>query len=345
MQVLGKRRKQGENSIRGRINKALLAVVVFVAAVLYGMPVYAAQIPGDSVSDNSTWDSSVSDNSSWNGSVSDNSVQPGDSRGDEPSGGEDADAGEGAKKDGETQEAGTEAGEAEVKEIKEETDGEKDVKDTEGTGKESGEQETAQVQAVDAGQLQTLNYKDGVLTDWQQISDALRTLSPESLANPDAGGNSLVLQVQNVAGIPAGIKDCIGPDGSGSTKYLHCNIGYGVSLVFNGSSDNSGFQGVNNTSVTVDSEKRGKKSMAVTVRFASHENFGTIAGLQINLPQCEKGTKVSVYAETVSVDADGNVTVGENACIGNTKADENGNVEVLIQSTANYMFVYKEAKD
>ena len=201
------------------------------------------------------------------------------------------------------------------------------------------------VQVVDSNQLQTLNYTDGILTDWQQIMDGLRTLSPDVLSNADAGSKSLVLQLQNVTDIPAGIGECLSADGSGYTKYLHCNIGYGASLVSSGASDNSGFQGVSNASVTVDSEKRGKKSMAVTVRFASHEDMGTVASLHVNLPQCSKGTKVSVYAETVSMDADGNVTVGENACIGNTKADENGNVEVLIQSTANYMFVYKAAKE
>lgn len=212
---------------------------------------------------------------------------------------------------------------------------------------EAGEVNAAEeiVQVVDSTQLQTLNYKDSILTDWQQINEALRTLSPDSLTNPDTDAKALVLQLQNVSDIPAGIKDSIISDDSGYTKYLHCNIGYGASLVFSGSSDNSGFNGVSNASVTVDSEKRGKKSMAVTVRFASHEDMGTVASLHVNLPQCTKGTKVSVYAETVSMDADGNVTVGENACIGNTKADENGNVEVLIQSTANYMFVYKAAKE
>ncbi len=210
---------------------------------------------------------------------------------------------------------------------------------------EAGEEAEVTIQAVDSTQLQTLNYRDGILTDWQQINEALGALSPDSLVNPDTDGKSLVLQLQNVGSIPAEIKDSIVSDDSGYTKYLHCNIGSGASLVFSGASDNSGFNGVSNTSVAVDSEKRGKKSMAVTVRFASHEDLGTVASLHVNLPQCAKGTKVSVYAETVSLDADGNVTVGENACIGNTKADENGNVEVLIQSTANYMFVYKAAKE
>lgn len=201
------------------------------------------------------------------------------------------------------------------------------------------------VQTVNNDQLQTLNYKDSILTDWQQISDALRTLSVDSLVNSDTDSKSLVLQLQNVKDIPAGIKDSLVSDESGYVKYLHCNIGYGASLVFSGAFDNSGFKGISNAAVTVDSEKRGKKSMAVTVRFAEHEDMGAMASLHVNLPQCAKGTKVSVYAETVSVDADGNVTVGENTCIGNTKADENGNVEVLIQSTANYMFVYKAAKE
>lgn len=45
------------------------------------------------------------------------------------------------------------------------------------------------------------------------------------------------------------------------------------------------------------------------------------------------------------MDEEGNVIVGENACIGTTKAGENGNIEIPIQSTANYMFVYKGAKE
>lgn len=198
-------------------------------------------------------------------------------------------------------------------------------------------------QEADSSQLQSLNYKAGILTDWQQINEALRGLSADSLTGSGAGG--LVLQLQNVSGIPAEIKDSLVSEDPDNTKYLHCNVGYGVALVFGGNTDNSGFGGISDASATVDSEKRGKKSMAVTVKFASHEDMGTVASLHVNLPQCSKGTKVSVYAETVSLDDDGNVTVGENACIGNTKADENGNVEVPIQSTANYMFVYKAAKE
>lgn len=198
-------------------------------------------------------------------------------------------------------------------------------------------------QVISSTQMQTINYKDRILTDWQQIIEALGTLSPEALTG--GAGGTLVLQMQNVSDIPAGIKDGLKADGSGNAKALHCNVGYGVSLVFNGNTDNSGFNGISNASATVTSEKRGKRSMQTTVRFGSHENLGTVASLQVNLPQCEEGTKVSVYAETVSVDASGNVIVGENVCIGNTKADANGNIEVPIQSMANYMFVYKAAKE
>ena len=112
--------------------------------------------------------------------------------------------------------------------------------------------------------------------------------------------------------------------------------------MLNGASDIGGFHGISNTRVTVSSERRGKKSVATTVRFESHEDIGAVASLQVNLPECSKGTKVSVYAETVAMDEEGNVTVGENACIGTTKAGENGNVEIPIQATANYMFIYKE---
>ncbi len=202
----------------------------------------------------------------------------------------------------------------------------------------------AEKQVISSTQMQTINYKDLILTDWQQIIEALSTLSPEALTDGGAGG-TLVLQMQNVSDIPAGIKDGLAAGDSGYAKALHCNVGYGVSLVFNSNTDNSGFGGISNASATVTSEKRGKRSMATTVRFGSHENLGTVASLQVNLPQCEEGTKVSVYAETVSVDAAGNVILGENVCIGNTKADENGNVEVPIQSMANYMFVYKAAKE
>lgn len=201
----------------------------------------------------------------------------------------------------------------------------------------------AEKQVISSTQMQTINYKDRILTDWQLIIEALGTLSPEALTG--GAGGTLVLQMQNVSDIPAGIKDVLKADGSGNAKALHCNVGYGVSLVFNGNTDNSGFNGISNASATVTSEKRGKRSMQTTVRFGSHENLGTVASLQVNLPQCEEGTKVSVYAETVSVDAAGNVTVGENVCIGNTKADANGNIEVPIQSMANYMFVYKAAKE
>lgn len=205
--------------------------------------------------------------------------------------------------------------------------------------------EEAQPVTVDADQFQTINLEVGVLTDWQQILEALKDLTPEMLANTDAGSGVLVLQLQNVGDIPAEVKESIAAGDSGYIKILQCGLGSGVSLVLNGASDMGGFSGISNTRVLVNSEKRGKKSVATTVRFESHEDIGAIASLQVNLPQCSKGTKVSVYAETVAVDEEGNVTVGENACIGNTKAGENGNVEIPIQSTANYMFVYKGAKE
>ena len=199
---------------------------------------------------------------------------------------------------------------------------------------------------IDPSQMQTVNYKTEILTDWQRILQALKILTPEMLTNPDEAGKTLVLQIQNVKSIPAEIKDSIATtDGSGYTKVLQCNLGYGVSMVFNGAADNSGFNGISNANVVAGSEKRGKKSVAVSVMFDSHESLGTVASLQINLPQCSKGTKVSVYAETKTVDSEGNVSVGENVCIGTTKADAEGNVEVPIQSTANYMFVYKAAKE
>lgn len=207
----------------------------------------------------------------------------------------------------------------------------------------AADEATVEKPVISPTQMQTTNYKDQILTDWQQIIEALGTLSPEALTN--ATGNMLVLQMQNVSGIPAGIRDALKTGDSGQVKALQCNVGYGVSLVFNGSTDNSGFNGISDASATVVHEKRGKKSMATTIRFGSHENLGTVVSLQVNLPKCEEGTKVSVYAETVSVDAAGNVTIGENVCIGNTKADANGNIEIPIQSMANYMFVYKAAKE
>lgn len=325
--MLEKMRIKKKNWIGKSKKKELLWVtaLVFAMMMLCRTTVRAAEAPQISVSDNAWKNGSVSDNAALSSSVSDNSIPL------EPSDGniEDDNSGDNAEEPKEGEEAQipeTNGEEIETEKIKE------------------ADKEVVPVQVADSNQLQTLNYKESVLTDWRQIGEALSTLSPESLSNPDTEGKALVLQLQNVSDIPSGIKDSIVSDDSGYTKYLHCNIGYGASLVFNGASDNSGFNGISNTSVTVDSEKRGKKSMAVTVRFISHENLGTVAGLQVNLPQCTKGTKVSVYAETVSMDEDGNVTVGENACIGNTKADENGNVEVLIQSTANYMFVYKAAK-
>ncbi len=210
---------------------------------------------------------------------------------------------------------------------------------------EEAVQEEEQPVAVSPDQFQTVNYKDQILTDWQQILDALASLTPQALNGYGEGDKTLVMQLQNVESIPAAAKDSIAPGETGYTKILQCSLGSGVSIVLNGSADNSGFRGISNTNVSVASEKRGKKSVAATVQFASHEDIGAVVSLQVNLPQCSKGTKVSVYAETVAIDDEGNVTVGENACIGTTKAGENGNVEIPIQSTANYMFVYKGAKE
>ena len=195
---------------------------------------------------------------------------------------------------------------------------------------------------VDPDQFQTVNLADGILTDWQQVLEVLRGLTPEMIAGADAGSGVLMLQLKNVESIPAALKDSIASNDSGYAKIVHCGLGPGVSLVLNGASDIGGFHGISNTRVTVSSERRGKKSVATTVRFESHEDIGAVASLQVNLPECSKGTKVSVYAETVAMDEEGNVTVGENACIGTTKAGENGNVEIPIQATANYMFIYKE---
>lgn len=207
-------------------------------------------------------------------------------------------------------------------------------------------EEIAKPVLPDPTQMQTINYKQGVLTDWAQITQALRDLTPESLTNPDLDNKMLVFQLQNVKSIPADVKDSLSAsDGSGFTKVLQCNLDYGVDLVLNGAENLSGFTGIPNANIVVTSESRGKKSVATTVRFESHQSLGAVAGLQLNLPRCGKGTKVSVYAETVSVDEQGNMVVGENVCIGNTKADEQGNVAVPIQTTANYMFVYKAEKE
>lgn len=193
-------------------------------------------------------------------------------------------------------------------------------------------------EVIDAYQMQTLNYQPEVLTEWQQILPALKDLTPEEVTNPDEGNKVLMLQVQNVKSIPAELKDSIAAAGeSGYSKVFQCNLGYGASIVFYGTSDNSNFKGINNLNAKINTEPRGKKSVAVSVTFESHEDFGTVAGLQINLPDCKKGTKVSVYAETMTDGA-----LGENVCIGTTKADEQGNVEVPIQTTANYLFLYKK---
>lgn len=251
------------------------------------------------------------------------------------------------KETGENNADGEEPGqEDEVRDEEPAEDGEETIEDGEATADDETESEKAEQQVtVSADQFQTINFAEGILTDWQQILDALKCLTPEMLTNGDAGSGVLLLQLQNVGNIPAEIKESIAAGENGYTKILQCSLGSGVSVVLNGASDISGFSGISNLQVSVTSEKRGKKSVATTVQFASHEDIGAVASLQVNLPQCSKGTKVSVYAETVAIDEDGNVLVGENACIGNTKAGENGNVEIPIQSTANYMFVYKEAKD
>ena len=342
-------------------NKMLLpaAGLIFAAVMQCGLSAEAAGLPEATVGDALIQHQSVSDNglpdsAAFINSVSDNSAMTmppvGEAAGDTgfaaageaAAPGADADSSltDGAVAEGD---AGTESG-ADVEEapVGAAPEGEETIA-AEALPEEKEEDGMAVAQEVDSSQLQTLNYKTGILTDWEQINEALRTLSPDALT--DGNGGALVLRLQNVSGIPAGIKDSLASDGSGYAKYLHCNVGSGAALVFGGNTDNSGFQGVSDASVTVDSEKRGKKSMAVTVKFASHEDMGTVASLHVNLPQCSKGTKVSVYAETVSLDEEGNVDVGENACIGTTKADGNGNVEVPIQSTANYMFVYKAAKE
>lgn len=219
---------------------------------------------------------------------------------------------------------------------------ETESEETDAKADEMEEEKEEEPEAVDPDQFQTVNLADGILTDWQQVLEALRGLTPEMIAGADAGNGTLLLQLQNVDSIPAELKDSMAANDSGYVKIVQCGLGPGVSLVLNGASDIGGFRGISNTRVSVSSERRGKKSVATTVRFESHEDIGAVASLQVNLPECSKGTKVSVYAETVAMDEEGNVIVGENACIGTTKAGENGNVEIPIQSTANYMFIYKE---
>ena len=325
------------NVLRKIIKRVILAaVIVFVMNLQYDMTTLAAEIsvsdnavPENAITDNTSSDNGISDNSMTDISVSDNSVPAEPEEPAEGESSEDATDGEAVEVPNEQQP--TETVEEEPVETAEETL-EEVVPEAE--------------QSIDSNQLQTINYQNGILADWQQITEALSTLIPENLSDTAADASVLMLQLKNVTNIPAEIKNALATtDGSGRTKLLHCNVGYGSALVFSGSSDNSGFNGISNASATVYHEKRGKRSMATTVRFASHENLGAVVSLHVNLPQCEEGTKVSVYAETISVDADGNVTVGENVCIGTTKADANGNVEVPIQSTANYMFVYKEAKE
>ncbi len=294
-----------------RIKKkmTMAGVLVIVGAIWGGLPVFAAEMPVESVSENS---------------VSENSVPV---------------TGEEEKED--------EMIESDIKEEETEQPAETEVQDTDELQVEN-EADVVQPEeepvTVNADQFQSINYQQTVLTDWQQVLEALATLTPEALTS-GGGGGTLVLQLQNVDNIPSEVKGSLTDGGTGYTKILQCGLGYGVSIVINGAEDNSGFRGIGNTRVWVDSEKRGKKSVATTVHFDSHEDLGAVVSLQVNLPQCSKGTKVSVYAETVAMDEEGNVIVGENACIGTTKAGENGNVEIPIQSTANYMFVYKGAKE
>lgn len=286
--------------------KITMAVLgLFVAVMCFDMPVYAAEIVTETEGS-----ASVSDNSIAVPAVSDNSVP---------------EAVEQVEEEPAVQPETTVAAEPVKEEIQEEV--------------------KAPV-VIDPNGLQTGNYKTETLSDWSQILEALKTLKPEDLTNPDTAGKTLVLQLQNVESIPAEMKDALAAsDGSGYNKVLQCNLKYGVVLAFNGAENNSGFTGIGNAKVRVESEERGKRSLATTVRFEEHKNLGTVAALQLNLPRCGKGTKVSVYAETISTDAAGNTVVGENVCIGTTKADEMGNVAVPIQSTANYMFVYRAEKE
>lgn len=306
--------------------KVMLAgVLICMGAVCETVPALAAEMPAKPAAENSVSENSISENS-----VSENSLP-----------GNPATTGNNVSKKNGSIIKDTPDETAQPEKPEEEADGQ------EVQLEEAAEtvQEEAQPAAVSPDQFQTVNYKEQILTDWQQILDALASLTPQALTGYGEGDKTLVLQLQNVGNIPAAAKDSIGPGEAGYTKILQCGLGSGVSIVLNGSADNSGFNGISNTNVSVSSEKRGKKSVAAMVQFASHENIGAVVSLQVNLPQCSKGTKVSVYAETVAVDDEGNVTVGENACIGTTKAGENGNVEIPIQSTANYMFVYKGAKE
>ncbi len=302
--------------------KVMLAgVLISMGAAYETVPALAAEMPVKPAAENSVSENALAENPELENSLPNNSVTTGN----------DATKKNGSIKDT-LEEMGKLSGETDGQEVQ-----------LEEAGEESQEKE--QPAAVSPDQFQTVNYKEEILTDWQQILDALASLTPQALTGCGEGEKTLVLQLQNVGNIPASAKDSLAPGEGGYTKILQCGLGSGVSIVLNGSADNSGFNGISNTCVSVASEKRGKKSVAATVQFASHEDIGAVVSLQVNLPQCSKGTKVSVYAETVAIDEEGNVTVGENACIGTTKAGENGNVEIPIQSTANYMFVYKGAKE
>ena len=303
--------------------KVMLAgILISMGAAYKTVPALAAEMPVKPAAENSISENALSENSVSENALPDNPETNGD----------DATKKNGSIKDTleETAQPGNPSGEAGGAEVQLE---------------EVVEVQEEQPAAVSPDQFQTVNYKDQILTDWQQILDALASLTPQALNGYGERDKTLVMQLQNVESIPAAAKDSIAPGETGYTKILQCSLGSGVSIVLNGSADNSGFRGISNTNVSVASEKRGKKSVAATVQFASHEDIGAVVSLQVNLPQCSKGTKVSVYAETVAIDDEGNVTVGENACIGTTKAGENGNVEIPIQSTANYMFVYKGAKE
>lgn len=302
--------------------KVMLAgVLISMGAAYETVPALAAEMPVKPAAENSVSENALAENPELENSLPNNSVTTGN----------DATKKNGSIKDT-LEETGKLSGETDGQEVQ-----------LEEAGEESQEKE--QPVAVSPDQFQTVNYKEEILTDWQQILDALASLTPQALTGCGEGEKTLVLQLQNVGNIPASANDSLASGEGGYTKILQCGLGSGVSIVLNGSADNSGFNGISNTCVSVASEKRGKKSVAATVQFASHEDIGAVVSLQVNLPQCSKGTKVSVYAETVAIDEEGNVTVGENACIGTTKAGENGNVEIPIQSTANYMFVYKGAKE
>ncbi len=330
-----------------------VCVLVLVCAIWGGMPVSAAEAPAkpelkDPVQNEDNTSEKEEKKKEETGSEAGDSEE--DGKTDDENSADVKEPEEGTGTETEPKEPDAETG-SESQEPDAETETESQKPDMETKAESEEPEPEAEIEAevkeeetvtVDPDQFQTVNLTDGILTDWQQVLEVLRGLTPEMIAGADAGSGVLMLQLKNVESIPAALKDSIASNDSGYAKIVHCGLGPGVSLVLNGASDIGGFHGISNTRVTVSSERRGKKSVATTVRFESHEDIGAVASLQVNLPECSKGTKVSVYAETVAMDEEGNVTVGENACIGTTKAGENGNVEIPIQATANYMFIYKE---